>query len=119
MKTELDTEEWLSFGLGSSVPVMVYSSSAFLAKAPVSTVARFADQNDLRISGLLWPEARERWANTAYLTRERKGKGQVIMFATHPNQRGYWYGSRQMLINAILLGPGFGSSFDAPYDEQR
>ena len=117
MKAELDTEEWLNIGLGESVPVTVYTRNAFLAKAPVNTVARFADRNDLRISGLLWPEARERWANTAYLTQERKGKGQVILFAAHPNQRGYFYGSRQMLVNAILLGPGFGTRFEGPYEE--
>ncbi|MCD6249293.1 MAG: hypothetical protein J7J98_03030, partial [candidate division Zixibacteria bacterium] len=117
MKAELDTEEWLNFGLGGSVPVMMYTSNAFLAKSPVNTVARFADRNGLRISGLLWPEARERWANTAYLTQERKGKGQVILFAGHPNQRGYFYGSRQMLVNAILLAPGFGARFDGPYEE--
>ncbi len=119
MKAELDREEWLNFGLGESVPVSMYTSSAFLAKAPVNTAARFAKPNDLRISGLLWPEARERWANTAYLTQERKGKGQVILFAAHPNQRGYWYGTRQMLVNAILLGPGFGARFEGPYDENH
>jgi len=117
LKAALDTEEWLNFGLGQSVPVMMYTRNAFLAKAPVNTVARFADRNDLRVSGLLWPEARERWANTAYLTQERKGKGQIILFAGHPNQRGYFYGSRQMLVNAILLGPGFGTRFDGPYEE--
>jgi len=118
LKASLDTEEWLSFGLGKSVPVMMYTRNAFLAKSPVKTVARLADENSLRMSGLLWPEARERWANTAYLTQERKGKGQVILFAGHPNQRGYWYGSRQMLVNAILLGPGFGARFEGPYDEK-
>jgi hypothetical protein len=116
VKADLEPESWLNFGLGSSVPVTLYTSHALLAKAPVHTAARFADENDLRVSGLLWPEARERWANTAYLTQESKGKGQLIMFAAHPNQRAYFYGTRQMLVNAILLGPGFGSRFEGPYD---
>ncbi len=115
-KAELDPESWLNFGLGQSVPVSMYTRHALLAKAPVHTAARFADVNDLRVSGLLWPEARERWANTAYLTQERKGKGQIIMFAAHPNVRAYFYGTRQMLVNAILLGPGFGSRFEGPND---
>jgi len=117
LRVDLDAEEWLSFGLGESVPVTLYTDHAFLAKAPVKTVARLAGENQLRISGLLWPEARARWANSAYATRESKGRGQVIMFATHPNQRAYFYGSRQMLVNAILLGPGFGSRFEGPYSE--
>ena len=78
-----------------------------------------APENELRISGLLWPEARSRWANTAYATRESVGRGQIVLFATHPNFRAYFYGSRQMLVNAILLGPGFGSRFEGPYEEGR
>jgi hypothetical protein len=119
MRAELDTEEWLAFGLGKTLPVNLETDDAFLAKAPVKTVARLAPENDLRVSGLLWPEARARWANTAYATRESVGRGQIILFATHPDFRAYFYGSRQMLINAILLGPGFGSGFDGPYDEGR
>ncbi len=119
MKAELDIEEWLSFGLARSLPVMMYTDDALLAKAPVKTVARLAGEKDLRMSGLLWPEARTRWANTAYTTRESKGRGQVILFATDPNERAYFYGSRQMLVNAILLGPGFGSDFEGPDSENR
>jgi len=119
MRAELDTEDWLSFGLGKSLPVNLETDDAFLAKAPVKTVARLAPENELRISGLLWPEARARWANTAYATRESVGRGQIILFATHPNFRAYFYGSRQMLVNAILLGPGFGAGFEGPYEEGR
>jgi hypothetical protein len=38
----------------------------------------------MRLSGLLWPEARERLADSAYLTVERLGNGQVILFASSP-----------------------------------
>jgi hypothetical protein len=116
LKAELEPESWLNFGLGKSVPVTLYTRHALLAREPVHTAARLADVNDLRVSGLLWPEARERWANTAYLTQERKGRGQIIMFAVDPNQRAYFYGTRQMLVNAVLLGPGFGSRFEGPYE---
>jgi len=63
----------------------------------------------LRLSGLLWPEARKRWKETAYLTREGLGKGQIILFAGEPHFRAYFNGSGRLLINAILLGPGFGT----------
>lgn len=117
MNAALDREFWLSIGLGKNVPAMMYTSYAFLASPPVKTVARFEKSNDLRIAGLLWPEARARWAETAYATRESSGKGQIILFAHEPNMRAYFYGTRGMFMNAVLYGPGFGTSFDTPYGE--
>lgn len=110
LRVDIDREDWLSFGMKKSVPAMTGGSFAFLAGKPVTTTARFAEQDSLRLSGLLWPEARERWAQTAYLTHESKGKGQIILFAQNPNLRGYFYGTRKMFINAVLFGPGMGSS---------
>ncbi|MBU0983774.1 MAG: hypothetical protein KKA42_07875 [candidate division Zixibacteria bacterium] len=118
MRADVDTEDWLAFGMNKTVPVMMYTRSAFMSAGPVKTVARLADRNDLRLSGLLWPEARERWANTAWSTRESSGKGQIILFATDPHMRAYWYGSRQLMVNAILYGPGMGARFEGPYSEQ-
>ena len=53
--------------------------------------ARFAKEDELRVSGLLWPEARERWAETVFATREGYENGQIILFATDPNFRGYFH----------------------------
>ncbi len=117
LQAEIDTEDWLAFGLKKKVPVMMYPDNAFLAGPPVHTTARFASGNSLRVAGLLWPEARQRWAETAYATRESLGKGQIILFAHEPNMRAYFYGTRRMLINAILYGPGLGTSFETPYRE--
>ena len=63
----------------------------------------------LRMSGLLWPEAAQRIANSAYLVRERKGAGQVILFADRPIYRAAALGSNRMLLNAIVYGPGLGA----------
>lgn len=117
LRADIDTEDWLAFGMKGQVPVMVYSDYAFMSAAPIKTTARFTpDENNLRLSGLLWPEARERWAGTAYVTRESKGKGQIIMFATDPNVRAYFWGTRKMFVNAILYGPGMTRHFE-PYGE--
>lgn len=116
LQAVVDTEDWMAFGLGDRLPVTVYSDDAFLTKSPVKTVARFTpDENKLRMSGLLWPEARQRWAGTAFATRERRGNGQIIMFTNEPNMRAYWYGTRQMFLNAILFGPG-ATRGSEPYD---
>lgn len=112
----VDTTKWLSFGLGESLPVFLYTEAAFLSKPPVRTVARLKDEKNMRLSGLAWPETRRRWANTAYCTQEQFGKGQVILFAGPPNMRSYFYGSKRLLVNAILLGPGLGARLPVPYE---
>jgi hypothetical protein len=82
----LDPEHWLCFGLGDKLPVLFSGSHVFLSKHPVATPARLRDQDDLRLSGLLWPEARERMAESAYATVERVGSGQIILFASLPTR---------------------------------
>ncbi|MCP4583536.1 MAG: hypothetical protein GY839_18155 [candidate division Zixibacteria bacterium] len=111
----IDTTTWLSFGLDNELPVLMATNSAFLAKPPVTTVARLKSEADLRLAGLVWPETRTRWANTAYCTRESNGRGQLILFASNPNLRSYFHGSKRLLVNAILLGPGLGSRLSVPY----
>jgi hypothetical protein len=110
LNAQLDPEHWLSFGMGKTVPVMVGTSIALLSRDPVQTPARFDEASHLRLAGLLWPEARDRLARTAYATRERKGKGQIILFAGEPAFRGGFRESERLLINAIMLGPGFGTA---------
>lgn len=110
LQVTLDPEHWLAFGMKPSVPVMVASSSAFLSREPVQTPARFSDAEHLRLSGLLWPEAKQRLALTAYATREGKGRGQIILFEGEPVFRGGFRGSERLFLNAILLGPGFGTA---------
>ncbi|UCD62889.1 MAG: hypothetical protein JSW34_09005 [Candidatus Zixiibacteriota bacterium] len=119
MRADIDTEDWLAFGMKKTVPVVLYTDYAFMSGEHVGTVARLCtDENKLRLSGLLWPEARQRWVGTAYATRERMGRGQIILFAGHPNTRAYFHGTRKMFVNAVLYGPGMGSWFEGPYDEK-
>lgn len=109
LRADLNEEHWLNFGMWDKVPILYNSSYAYLSKPPVQTAGRIADAENMRLSGLLWPEARERLSNAAYLTRESNGKGQVILFAEEPSFRAYFYGTAKQLINAVLLGPGFGA----------
>jgi len=109
LRADLDEEHWLNFGMGKKLPVIVNTTYAYLSKEPVQTAARFSEGSRLRISGLLWPEARDRWRDSACVTRESMGKGQVILFAGEPCFRSYFYGTARILANALLLGPGFGT----------
>jgi len=111
----IDTEHWLGFGLADKVPVMFMGRHAFMSKHPVSTVVRLDDKCCLRLSGLLWPEARERLSNTAYATVESLGNGQVVLFATDPTFRTWLPGIQRLFFNAVLLGPGMGTSQPVPW----
>jgi len=64
----------------------------------------------LRLSGLLWPEAAHRLANSAWVTRESLGRGQVILFASPPTFRGAARGTMRIFLNAVVLGPGWGAA---------
>jgi hypothetical protein len=106
---EVDDESWLTTGTGDLLPISFSSSAALLSKFPVQTPVRFTSSGRLRLGGLLWPEARLRIANSAYLTRESLGDGQIILFASSPCFRGYHQGSARLFSNALIFGPGLGS----------
>jgi hypothetical protein len=115
LRVGLDEEDWLAFGSDPAVAAHVFTSNAFLAKRPVRVPARFAAAGELRVSGLLWPEARARWAESAYVMRETRGGGQVILFADDPVFRGMYAGTTRLLLNALFLGPGWGTARKAEW----
>ncbi len=77
---------------------------------PGWTVAPPGYELRLRMSGLLWPEAADRIAHSAYVTREGVGAGQVILFACSPTFRDATQGTKRVFVNAIICGPGMGAS---------
>jgi hypothetical protein len=109
LTVDLDAEHWMTYGMGTRVAALMFGSTALLSRNPVRTPARFAPAAQLRVSGLLWPEARDRWAQTAFATAESKGNGQVLLFAGDPAYRGAHEATQRLLINSILLGPGCGT----------
>ncbi len=110
LRVNLDQESWLTFGLGERVPVMVSNATTLMARFPSArTIGRFAPAPLLRVSGLLWPEARVRLANTSYCTQESSGQGQIILFSSQPNFRAYFRAAERLLSNAVIFGPGMGT----------
>jgi len=105
-----DDFAWITAGVDPELPVFFAGSSVFLAKEPVRTAVRLAGADRLRLAGLVWPEARERIAGSAWLTVEGKGDGQIILFASMPAFRGYQLASARLFANAVVLGPGLGAS---------
>jgi hypothetical protein len=90
------------------VPALLNSPLALVTES-VDVPARLAPANRLRLSGLMWEEARARWGESVYAARDGFGAGQVIVFAALPNYRGYYHGAERLLLNALFLGPGMGT----------
>ena len=125
-----DSENWLTFGAEDVVPVL-YGNYPILMTGGNSTAAlrigelipnkdsktktinwsQIPSGYDLnvRMSGLVWPEASQRIANSAYLTREKIGKGQIILFSGEPNFRGSARGTNRLWLNAVIYGSGLGT----------
>jgi hypothetical protein len=115
LRADLDPEHWLAYGVGERVAVLVRRGDALLARDPVETVGRYSAPATLHLGGLLWPEAVGRISQTAFASREAKGRGQVILFASDPNFRGYFWGSERLFLNAVVLGPGLGARHIVPW----
>lgn len=57
-----------------------------------------------KMSGLVWPEAETRLANSAALVRHGLGRGQIILFASPPAWRAFRLGTMRLLTNALVYG---------------
>jgi len=110
LRAEVDDRHWLCSGTPSEVAVFFQGDEAFYSRAPVVTPVRLVGRDRLRLSGLLWPEARERIENSAAVTLESLGRGQVILFATAPTYRNLTRLSARWFSNAVVYGPGLGAS---------
>ena len=126
-----DTKHWLTFGTEETLPLLYGKQPVLMTNGAAEAVVRVGTftPNDaveakrilnwstlpegedlqVRMSGLLWPEAASRIANSAYLTRERLGNGQVILFSGQPNFRGGARGTLRLWLNALIYGPGLGA----------
>jgi len=115
LNASVNNEQWLSYGLDKKMAVLFDGSDVFMSRYPVQTPVRFSDAKNLRVSGLLWPEAKTRIADSAYATVESVGRGQIILFANDPTYRMWVPEQERLLKNAILLGPGLGASQPNPW----
>ena len=129
---KVDTLHWMSFGTPETLPLLYENQPVLMTKDRQEAVVRVGvlqEDSDageaqtvnwstvpagsaltVRMSGLIWPEAAARIANSAYVTRERVGKGQVILFSGQPNFRGSTRGVGRIWLNALVYGAGLGTS---------
>jgi len=127
----IDKKHWLTFGTIDTLPLLYSNYPVLMSDSNSNPVIRIGELiknnniktyrtinwsdipsgNDLnvRMSGLVWPEASQRIANSAYLTQERFGKGQIILFSGEPNFRGSSLGTNRLWLNAVVYGSGLGT----------
>ena len=110
LKGLVDTEHWLTFGSQPEMPVPFSGAHVLMSRDPVRTPIRLAAESELRLAGVLWPEARQRLQHSAWVTCERRGRGAVVLFASPPAFRGLFRGSARLLSNAVVYGPGLAAS---------
>ena len=127
----IDDMHWLTFGTIDTLPLLYSDLPVLMSDASSKAVIRIGELVDnpnnksyksinwsdippgkdlnVRMSGLVWPEASARIANSAYLTQESYGKGQIILFAGEPNFRGSALGTNRVWLNAVVYGSGLGT----------
>ncbi len=108
LRVLLDDEHWLASGTDGEIGVLVDGSRVF---RPVTlddgtNVGRYADEDDLVLSGIVWDESRPQLANKTFLIHQSVGAGQIVAFAEDPNYRAYTEATQLLFMNAVLLGPG-------------
>lgn len=108
LKVVLDTDHWLAAGTDGEMGVLVDSD---LVLTPITldngqNVGRFAEVDELVMSGVVWDEARPQLANKAFLVHQPVGRGRIVAFSEDPNYRAYTEGTMLLFMNAVLLGPG-------------
>ncbi len=99
----VDNTHPLGFGMREQVPLLNETAPIFELTGKGENVVYFPKEN-LKLSGFLTSDNEKKIAQSAYLLRERQGRGFVILFADNPAFRGFWDGTTRLLLNAIYFG---------------
>ncbi len=105
----LDRTHWLTHGYDDQrITVMMEGSTFLKLSRHGANVAVFPAHGKLHRAGFAWPDNTERLLrNTAFLIEEPVGDGHLVAFAGEPWFRGWWRALDKLVMNAIVLGPGF------------
>jgi len=107
VRVNLNQNSFLSYGCTPTVAAQVRSSTIYVPfkDDERKNVGLFANKDELKLSGYIWPETEEYLAGNAFLFNEPFGRGKLIMFTEDPNFRASYDGLNKLFLNAILLGP--------------
>jgi hypothetical protein len=99
----LDTSHPLAFGMNERLAVLDDTAPILELTAKGENPAYFP-KDAIKVSGFITPENEKKLAQTAYIVRERVGRGTAVLFADTPVFRGFSDGTARLLLNAIFFG---------------
>lgn len=102
-RLKIDNTHPLGFGYGQEVSVLNNNSPILSLTAKGENVVWYPKEVN-RLAGFVSAENEQKLQHTAYLLRERVGKGSVILFADTPNFRAFWQETSRLLLNSVFFG---------------
>lgn len=104
----LDATHPLAFGMPKSIYTLKSGTDALRADRELHTVGRYhPDSAGLLTSGYASQENLRHLAGNVFAAVQPMGQGKVVFLLDNPQFRMYWRGPSRMMLNAVMLLPGF------------
>ena len=100
-ETKVDRTHPIAFGYNSSYFSLKLSENYFekLNRGTIFSI----EENGKPVSGFAGERTEEPLEHSLVLGAERFGRGQVVYFVDNPVFRGFWYGAKQAVANALFF----------------
>ncbi len=104
-RATLDLSHWLTLGYRQRELAVMLDGDRMLRRSEKGDNPVVFVGDSLLLSGWSWPGNTERLLKeTIWAAAERRGRGQVVLFASDPLFRAFWRGPARLLTNALLFG---------------
>jgi len=100
-KTKVDTTHPVAYGYSSNYYGLKLNSNAY-ELLPSGNLASF-EADTTPIAGFAGSNTLEPLSNSLFIGAENHGRGNVIYFTDNPVFRGFWYGAKRFVANAIFF----------------
>ena len=100
-KTKVDTTHPVAYGYDSNYYGLKLNSNAY-ELLPSGNLASF-EADTTPIAGFAGSNTLEPLSNSLFIGAENHGRGNVIYFTDNPVFRGFWYGAKRFVANAIFF----------------
>lgn len=102
-ETKVDLSHPLLFGFEREVLPVFRNSTVIMRKPTKPFITAITYQLKPLLAGYTSDEMEGLLSDTAMAVAHKKGKGRVVAFTDNLSFRGYWWGTRRLLTNAIYL----------------
>lgn len=103
MKLKLDNSHPLGMGYEKDL-VILNNSSPILSLTSKGDNVVYYPKEQFKLSGFITQENEKKLPHSAYLLRERSGRGSFVLYADDPNFRSFWEGTTRLFLNSIFFG---------------